>query len=33
MESCNENKQHADYEGDMEKYKTAPPINKAVYSE
>lgn len=30
MESCNKNKQRTDYEGNMEKYKTALSINKAV---
>lgn len=33
MESCNKNKQSTDYEGNMEKYKTALMINKAVCSE
>jgi|AGFT01.1.fsa_nt_gi hypothetical protein len=30
MESCDKNKQLIDYEGNMEKYKTALTINKAV---
>lgn len=30
MESYNKNKQSTDYEGNMEKYKTALPINKAI---
>lgn len=30
MESCDKNKQLIDYEWNMEKYKTALTINKAV---